>query len=61
MGPDGDSLQKLADACVALSANIRDANAASELRRIAYRLLQLADATLPDWEEESSEFGWRPA
>lgn len=44
-----DCLQELADGCIALSGKTEDPDSASELVRISYRLLQLADPTLPPW------------
>jgi hypothetical protein len=44
-----DRLQELADGYIALSAKTEDPDSASELLRIAFRLLQLADPTLPSW------------
>jgi hypothetical protein len=40
-----DSLQELADGCIALSGKAEDPDSASELLRISYPLLQLADPT----------------
>jgi hypothetical protein len=42
--------RELADGCIALSAETEDSDSASELLRISYRLLQLADPNLPPWE-----------
>jgi hypothetical protein len=50
MAADRERLQELADACIDLSAKTDDGDTASELLRISYRLLQLADPTLPQWE-----------
>jgi hypothetical protein len=54
-------LRELADACVLASAETRDADAAAELLRISYRILRLADPTLPAQEDEDDipEFGCR--
>jgi hypothetical protein len=46
-----EHFQRLADECIALSAKSDNPHSASELRRISYRFLQLADPTLPEWEE----------
>jgi hypothetical protein len=52
MAANREHFQRLADECIALSAKSDTAHSASELRRISYRLLQLADPTLPHWEED---------
>ncbi len=52
MAANGEHFQRLADECIALSAKSDNAHSASELLRISYRFLQLADPTLPEWEEE---------
>jgi hypothetical protein len=50
MTANRERLRELADACIDLSAKTDDADTLSELLRISYRLLQLADPTLPHWE-----------
>ena len=52
MAANREHFQRLADECIALSVKSDDAQSASELLRMSYRFLQLADPTLPDWEEE---------
>jgi hypothetical protein len=52
MAAHREHFQRLADECIALSVKSDTAHSASELRRISYRLLQLADPTLPHWEED---------
>jgi hypothetical protein len=56
MAPNRERLRELADECIGLSAKTDDADTLSELLIISYRLLQLADPTLPRWEN-TAEFG----
>jgi hypothetical protein len=56
MAANREHFQRLADECIALSAKSDTAHSASELRRISYRFLQLADPTLPEWEEEDAPY-----
>jgi hypothetical protein len=56
MASHQERFQQLADECIALSAKSDDAHNASELLRISYRLLQLANPGLPQWEEDVPEF-----
>jgi hypothetical protein len=56
MAENREHFQRLANECIALSAKSDDAHSASELRRISYRFLQLADPTLPEWEEEDRPY-----
>ena len=50
MAPNRERLRELADECIDLSAKTDDADTLSELLRISDGLLQLADPTLPQWE-----------
>jgi hypothetical protein len=56
MAANGEHFQRLADECIALSAKSDDAHSGSELLRISYRPLQLANPTPPQWEEDIPEF-----
>jgi hypothetical protein len=53
MAANWERLRELADECIVLGAQTDDADTISELLRISYRLLQLADRTLPQWEGAS--------
>jgi hypothetical protein len=55
MAVNRERFLELADECIALSAESEDAKSISELLRISYRLLQLADPTLPRWEKDIPE------
>jgi hypothetical protein len=50
MATNRERLRELADACVELGAETDDADTLSELLRISYRLLQLADPMPQQWE-----------
>jgi hypothetical protein len=42
-----DEVRQLADACVLVSTNTRNSEAAAELLRISHRLLQLSEFAVP--------------
>ena len=54
MAANRDRLRELADECIVLGAQTDDADTISELLRISYRLLELADRALPQWENAPS-------
>ena len=54
MAANRDRLRELADECIVLGSQTDDADTISELLRISYRLLELADRALPQWENAAS-------
>lgn len=60
MAANRERLRELADACVELAAETEDPDSIGELLRISYRLLSLADPTLPQGDS-AGEFGERGA
>jgi hypothetical protein len=54
MDANQERLRELADECIVLGAQTDDADTVSELLRISYRLLELADRMLPQWENAVS-------
>jgi hypothetical protein len=60
MAANRERLRELADACADLAAKTEDPDRIGELLRISYRLLRLADPTLPQWDS-AGEFGERGA